>query len=286
MKFITGSSHYRLSEKIAAKLFLSLDKPSVKYFKDHEISVQIDASIAGEDVCILQSLSYPINDRLIELLILVNETKKKAKEVTVILPYFGYGRSFSSSALIARLLETAGVDRIITIGLHSPEIETFFKIPIKNLGVTHLFGLDIKNRYKNDLPVIVSPDKGGEKRARKLADYLKTDCVFLHKERHMDGGVKIKRITGDAKGRCCIIVDDIVDSAETLTCTAKVLKEVGASSIEAYVIHAVLSEGSIEKLEQSNVSSLTVTDTINQRLTEKIRVLGVSEILAKAIKPE
>ncbi|MBY0461759.1 MAG: ribose-phosphate pyrophosphokinase [Alphaproteobacteria bacterium] len=284
MKLIAGSSHHHLAEKVADKLLFPLDKPNVKYFKDCEISVQIDTSVAGEDVYILQSLSYPINDHLVELLILINNLKQKnAKRVTAILPYFGYGRSSSSSALVVKLLESAGVDQIITIGLHSPEIETFFKIPIKNLGVTQLFGRDIKNRYKSKLPIIVSPDKGGEKRARALADFLQTDCAFLHKERLIDDSIKITKVIGDIRGRGCIIVDDIVDSAATLVCAAAALKEAGATFIEAYVIHAVLSKGSIQKLEQSDVSFLTITDTINQQLSEETRILEVAEILAEAI---
>ncbi|MBY0281095.1 MAG: ribose-phosphate diphosphokinase [Alphaproteobacteria bacterium] len=284
MKLIAGSSHHQLAEKIADKLLLPLDKPNVKYFKDSEISIEIDTPVAEDEVYVLQSLSHPINDHLVELLILIHYLKqKRAKRVIGILPYFGYGRSASNSELIAKLLESVGVDQIITIGLHSPLIEAFFKIPINNLGATELFGRDIQNRYKNNFPVIVSPDKGGSKRASELASFLQTDCVFFHKERLIDGTLKITNIIGDVKGRDCIIVDDIVDSAATLVCAAAALKEAGVASIEAYVIHAVLSEGSLQKLEQSNISCLTITDTINQQLAEKIRILDVADVLKEFI---
>lgn len=287
MKLIAGSSHHHLAEKVADKLNLTLEKPFVRYFKDHEISVQSNTDVEGKDVCVLQSLSNPINDHLVELLILINELKQKnARRVIGILPYFGYGRSSSNSALIAKLLESVGMDQLVTIGLHSAEIEIFFKIPVKNLDLIPLFGQDIRNHYKKSLPLIVSPDKGGERRARELADYLKTDFALLHKERGIDEAVKVTKITGDITGRNCIIVDDIVDSAATLTCAAATLKGAGALSIQAYAIHAVLSEGAIQKLEQSEICSLTVTDTIKQQRTENIRILGVSEILAEAINSE
>lgn len=289
MKFTRGSSHLRLAQEIADRLFLPLEQPVVKHFKDQEISIQTDLSVEGEDVCVLQSLSYPVNDHLVELLILMNDLKqRKPRKIIGIIPYFGYGRSSSNSKLMAKLLESAGLNQVITVGLHNAEIESFFNVPINNLDVIPLFAQDIKTRYKNSLPLIVSPDKGGEKRAYELAIFLKTDYLCLHKERKLNGSVRIEEISDNIADRNCIIVDDIIDSGETLVGAAMALNDVGASSIDAYAIHAVLSEGCLEKLEISPLQTLVITDTIKQtalKLNNKeVRVLGIAEILAEAIR--
>lgn len=289
MKFITGSSHKSLAQQIADRLFLPLEQPTIKYFKDREISIQMDSSIEGEDVCVMQSLSYPVNGHLIELLILINELKqRKPRKIIGIIPYFGYGRSSSNAKLMAKLLETAGIDQLITIGLHSDEIEKFFTAPVINLDLVKLFGDDIESRFQKDKLMIVSPDKGGEKRARALAAYLKVDCIILDKKRCEDGTINITKIQENLKGKNCLIVDDIIDSGATLIAAAKALKEAEALSIDAYVIHAVLSSDISQQLETAPIRSLVVTDTIRQSTlslnTTEIRTLQIAKILGNAIK--
>lgn len=289
MKFTTGYSHPNLAQQIADRLTLTLEQPIIKVFKNQEISVQVDISVEREDCYVFQSLSYPIHDHLIELLILINELKQRnPRNIIAIIPYFGYGRSSSNARLMAKLLESVGIDHLLTIGLHSDEIENFFTIPVINLDLIKLFGCDIERRLLKDNLLIVSPDKGGEKRAQTLAAYLQTDYIVLDKKRCENGTVEIARIQRNLKDKNCIIVDDIIDSGATLVAAAEALKEAEALSIDAYVIHAILSEGCLEKLKHIFIRSLVITDTIRQPKldlnTIEIRVLKVAETLGNAVK--
>ena len=285
MRFIAGSSHPVLAQRIAKELGILLEPALIKTFKSQEISAQITGTVLDDDVCVFQTLHPLPSDRLMELFMLIDALKRQgAQKIIAVIPYYSYGRSPETSALIARLLTEAGASQIITLGLHDP-----LTLPtVSHLDGVSLFCQDIQKRYPHDKPLIVSPDKGGADRACLIAEYLKTDWAAFHKERSADGKIRVKEITGDVQGRPCILVDDIIDSGETLCCAADALKNAGAISVDAYVIHAVLSPGALERLKESKISPLTVTDTIPQpnlsKGLEGSRVLSVSGILSEALR--
>lgn len=285
MRFIAGSSHPVLAQSVAEELLVLLEPALITTFKSQEIAAEITGTVLNDDVCVFQTLHPLPSDRLMELFMLIDALKRQEpKKIIAVIPYYSYGRSPETSALMERLLREAGACQIITIGLHDP-----LALPeVIHLDGVSLFCQDIQKRYPHDKPLIVSPDKGGADRACLIATHLKTDWVAFHKERSADGKVMVKEITGDVRGRPCILVDDIIDSGETLCCAADALTKAGAINVDAYAIHAVLSPGTLERLKESKINSLTVTDTIPQpnlsKVLESSRILSVSGALSEALR--
>jgi len=299
MKLLAGNSNRALAEAIADSLDLSLIPAQVKRFADNEVFVTIEENVRGEDVFIIQSTSYPANDNLMELLICIDAlTRASARRITAVMPYFGYarqdrktgGRTPISAKLVANLITRAGADRVLTMDLHSGQIQGFFDIPTDNLFPTKLLAADIREHYRNteDL-MIVSPDVGGVVRARALASRLGiADLAIVDKRRSGPGQSEVMNIIGDVKDRRCILFDDIVDSAGTLCNAAQALIDHGATEVSAYVTHGVLSGGAQERVKGSQLKTLVVTDSIEgPQLSEKvgkIRQVSCAALIGEAIR--
>lgn len=297
MKIISGNSNYPLAEKVSSLLDIPLTTVAVKSFADHEISVEILESIRGEDVYLMQSTSYPANDHLMELLILLDTLKRgSAKRITAVIPYFGYARQDRktgprtpiSAKLVADLLTTAGAHRILTCDLHTGQIQGFFNIPVDNMFTAPLFSQDIRKNFEAGSFVVVSPDVGGVVRARAVAKRVNADLAIIDKRREHAGVSEVMNIIGDVKGRTCILVDDIIDSAGTLCNAADALLKVGAKDVYAYASHGVLSGKAMELIENSSLKRVSVTDSIYSKATTvksaKVQYLTISTLLAEAIK--
>ncbi len=290
MIIIAGSSSVILAKNIAAKLNAVYIEASVKHFEDQELRVQIEGQLYEQDIAIVQSTSKPANDHLIELLLLADAAKRAgARKITAIMPYFGYSRQDRSTYtngpisanLVASLIEAAGIERIITLDLHSKQIETFFKIAVQNLETYSLFVRLFTD--KKDY-IVVSPDMGGLPRAQALSDQL--DCGFaaMNKTRNSAGECFMNEIIGDVQGKHCIIIDDIIDTAGTICKAAELLVLKGAASIVACVTHPVLSKNSIALIENSPISRLYITNSIHhQHLPDKIKVISIDELLELAL---
>lgn len=296
MILIAGNSNRPLAEAVARSLKVDLTDVSIKRFADQEIFVELKQSVRGNDVFIIQSTSFPANDHLMELLILIDAVKRdSARRITAVIPYFGYARQDRltaprtpiSAKLVATLIAAAGADRVITFELHSEQIEGFFNQPIENLFVSQFFAQDILTHCDLNNLLIVSPDVGGLRRARAVAVRLEVDTAVVDKRRDKPGVVQALQIIGDVENKECIIVDDIVDSAGTLCTAANALKAAGAKRIKAYAIHGVLSEDAIKKIEDSEIDELVITDTICARPeilnSPKIRQLSIADFLSTAI---
>ncbi|MFL1780394.1 Ribose-phosphate pyrophosphokinase [Candidatus Hepatincolaceae symbiont of Richtersius coronifer] len=297
MKLIAGNSNQILAEKIAQILGIKLVDANISKFADQEIKVEIRESIRGEDVFILQSTSYPANDNLMELLVVIDALKRgSAKRITVVLPYFGYARQDRkagprtpiSAKLVANLITVAGADRVLTLDLHASQIQGFFDIPVDNLFANYLFIDDIKTRLDTSATMVVSPDVGGVVRARSVAKYLGCDIAIIDKRRQENGFSEVMNIVGDIKGKDCIIIDDIADSAGTLCNASKALKEQGAADIYVYVTHGVFSKNALEKVQNSAIKEFVCTDSIyitSQDFScNKIRYISVAPLLAEALQ--
>ncbi len=298
MKLLAGNSNTPLAEAIARSLDMNLCKAQVRRFADNEIFVTIDENVRGEDVFVIQSTSYPANDNLMELLICIDALKRaSASRITAVMPYFGYarqdrktgGRTPISAKLVANLVTRAGADRVLTMDLHSGQIQGFFDIPTDNLFPTPLLANDIREHYKKaDDLLIVSPDVGGVVRARALASRLGVDLAIVDKRRDGPGKSEVMNIIGDVKGRRCIFFDDIVDSAGTLCNAAAALMSAGAAEVSAYVTHGVLSGAARERVKASALSELVVTDSIEgPQLPDKdgkIRQVTCSTLIGEAIR--
>jgi ribose-phosphate pyrophosphokinase len=298
MKLISCNANRPLSEAIADYLDMRLTRSEVKTFADQEIFVRIDENVRGEDVFVIQSTSYPANDNLMQLLIMMDALRRaSARRITAVIPYFGYarqdrktdGRTPISAKLVANLISTAGADRVLTVDLHAGQIQGFFDIPTDNLFGGPVMVDDIKERYGRDKIVIVSPDVGGVVRARSLAKRLNdADLAIVDKRRPEAGKSEVMNIIGDVKGARCIMLDDICDSGGTLANAAAALKQSGASSVSAYVTHGVLSGSAVERIEKSVLDEFVMTDTIQPseaaRISKKIRVLPISPLLGEAIR--
>lgn len=294
LKIFSCSSNPRLAEAIATHIGIELGKSKMSRFSDGEIHIRLDESVRGSDVYVIQSTSTPVNEHLIELLVMVDALKRaSAKTINVVLPYYGYARQDRkarsrdpiTAKLVANLIETAGAHRVIAMDLHAMQIQGFFDIP-----VDHLLGVPILGDYFNSKqlhkPVIVSPDHGGVVRARRLADELQASIAIIDKRRPEPNVVEVMNIIGDVRGRTAILIDDIIDTAGTISLAAKALKEAGAEDIYACCTHPVLSGPAIERLEASPLKEIVVTDTIPLRepcATTKIKVLSVAPILGEAI---
>ncbi|MEE8226366.1 MAG: ribose-phosphate pyrophosphokinase, partial [Kiloniellales bacterium] len=279
MKILTGNSNRPLAEAISAFLNLPLTKASVRRFSDMEIFVEIDENVRGEDVFLIQPTSYPTNDSVMELLVAMDALRRgSARRITAVIPYYGYARQDRKSGprtpisakLVANLITVAGADRVLTLDLHAAQIQGFFDIPTDNLFAAPVFTKDIMDRFDGADLTIVSPDVGGVLRARAIAKRLDADLAIIDKRREQAGISEVMHIIGDAAGRRCILVDDIVDSAGTLCNAATALMDAGAKSVSAYVTHGVLSGGAVARVSASPLEELVMTDSI--QATEAVRV--------------
>jgi ribose-phosphate pyrophosphokinase len=293
----SGNANKALAKSVAKNLGIILGKASVKTFSDGEISVEIEENVRGQDVYIIQPLCDPVNNNLMELLIMVDALKRSSVErISVVLPYFGYSRQDRrarsarvpiTAKVVANMLTSMGVERLLTIDLHADQIQGFFDIPVDNIYATPLFLADIhKQNYKDT--IIVSPDVGGVVRARALAKQLNSDLAIVDKRRPEANVSEVMQIIGDVEGKCCIIVDDICDTAGTLCHAADALKEKGASAVFAYITHPIFSGKADQNITKSNIDGIIVTDTIqlSKKITDtgKIRQITVAEMLAETLR--
>ena len=298
MKLLAGNSNPALAEAISDSLDLPLTKAQVKRFPDNEIWVTIDENVRGEDVFVIQSTSYPANDNLMELLICIDALKRaSARRITAVIPYFGYarqdrktgGRTPISAKLVSNLITRAGADRVLTMDLHSGQIQGFFDIPTDNLQAAPLMAADIKAHYhQTDEMLIVSPDVGGVVRALAVASRLNAGLAIVDKRRPTPSVSEVANIIGDVSGRRLILFDDIVDSAGTLCNAAQALKEAGAAEVSAYVTHGVLSSAALERVEGSVLKELVITDSIEapDRMSgvKKVRIVSCARLIGEAIR--
>ena len=297
MRIIAGTSNLPLSEKVAKYLGDKITDASIRRFADEEVYVEIKENIRGEDVFIIESLSFPANDSLMELLVIIDALKRaSAKRITAVIPYYGYARQDRkpgprtpiTAKLVANLITTAGADRVLTLDLHAEQIQGFFDIPTDNLFAGPVFAKDINEKYNIENLVAVSPDIGGVVRARAIANKLGASIAIVDKRRPKAGESEVMNIIGDVANKDCIILDDIIDSAGTICNAADKIIELGASSITAYTTHGVLTGKAIDRIEKSKLTELVITDSINNdeksQLSKKIRVISVSDLLGEAIK--
>jgi ribose-phosphate pyrophosphokinase len=298
MKLLAGNSNRTLAQAVASHLDVPLCRAQVKRFADNEVWVTIDENVRGEDVFILQSTSFPANDHLMELLVCIDALKRaSARRITAVTPYFGYarqdrktgGRTPISAKLVANLITRAGADRVLTMDLHSGQIQGFFDIPTDNLLSAPLLAADIKDNYEKpkDL-LIVSPDVGGVVRALAVASRLNTELAIVDKRRSGPGKSEVANIIGDVDGRRCILFDDMIDGGGTLCNAAQALVDGGAAEVSAYVTHGVLSGGAIERVQASVLKELVMTDSISapERVgeTPKIRYVSCAALIGEAIR--
>ena len=289
----SGNANKALAKSVAKNLGITLGKASVKTFSDGEISVEIEENVRGQDIYIIQPLCDPVNDNLMELLIMVDALKRSSVErISVVLPYFGYSRQDRrarsarvpiTAKVVANMLTSMGVERLLTIDLHADQIQGFFDIPVDNIYATPLFLADIHKQNYQDT-IIVSPDVGGVVRARDLAKQLNSDLAIVDKRRPEANVSEVMQIIGDVKNKCCIIVDDICDTAGTLCHAADALKEQGASKVFAYITHPIFSGKADQNINNSTIDGIIVTDTIklSKRIndTGKIRQITFCNILS------
>lgn len=296
LRIFSLSSNRALAEEMASIVGLELGECSVNRFSDGEIQINIEESIRGCDVYIVQSTSSPVNNNLMELLIMIDALKRaSARTINLVMPYYGYARQDRkararepiTAKLVANLIETAGATRVITLDLHAPQIQGFFDIPIDHLMGVPILGdyFKAKNYHKDEL-VIVSPDHGGVTRARKLADRLKAPIAIIDKRRPRPNVAEVMNIVGNVEGKTAILIDDIIDTAGTITLAAKALAENGAKEVYACCTHPVLSGPAIERIESSNIKELVVTNSISlpeEKKIDKIKELSVASLLSEAI---
>lgn len=294
LKLLSGSSNRDLAQAIARHIGIELGACETNRFSDGEIHIRLDESVRGSDVFVVQSTSAPVNENLMELLVMVDALKRaSAKTINVVMPYYGYARQDRkarsrdpiTAKLVANLIETAGAHRLIAMDLHAMQIQGFFDIP-----VDHLLGVPILGDYfyekELERPVVVSPDHGGVVRARKLADALQAPLAIIDKRRPEPNVVEVMNIIGDVKGRTAILIDDIIDTAGTISLAATALMEAGAKELYACCTHPVLSGPAMERLEASPLKEVVVTDTIPLRGNHgcsKLRVLSVAPLIGEAI---
>jgi ribose-phosphate pyrophosphokinase len=296
MKLIAGNSNRVLAEAIASHLGMALTKAVVRRFADMEVFVEIMENVRGEDVFVIQPTSFPTNDNLMELLITMDALKRgSARRITAVVPYYGYARqdrktgprSPISAKLVANLLTVAGADRMLTMDLHAGQIQGFFDIPLDNLHAAPVFIRHIKSTMQDGNIVVVSPDVGGVVRARSLAKRIDADLAIIDKRRENAGVSEVMNIIGEVRGKSCILVDDIVDSAGTLCNAAVALMEAGAKSVKSYITHGVLSGEAVERVNKSPLEKLVITDSIlassQVKACGKIEQLSVAPLLAEAV---
>jgi ribose-phosphate pyrophosphokinase len=295
LKVFSLNSNRALAAEIAEIIGIELGKCSVSRFSDGEIQINIEESIRGCDVFVIQSTNTPINEHLMELLIMIDALKRaSAKSICVVMPYYGYARQDRkararepiTAKLVANLLETAGATRMITLDLHAPQIQGFFDIPIDHLMAVPILSEHFKNRDFGGDVCVVSPDHGGVTRARKLAERLKAPIAIIDKRRPRPNVAEVMNIVGNVEGKICIIIDDIIDTAGTITLAANALMENGAKGVYACCSHPVLSGPAIERIENSKIDELVVTNSIalpEEKQIGKIKSLSIGSLIAEAI---
>jgi len=295
LSIFAGNSNLILSERISEYLAKPLGKLKVNRFSDGEIQVEIHENVRKQEIYVIQSTCNPVNDHLVELLLLIDAFKRSsASRITAVIPYFGYARQDKkvaprvpiSAKMVADLLENTGVDRVITMDLHAGQIQGFFSVPVDNLYAAPIIIDDIKTRYPENL-VVVSPDAGGVERARAYAKRLHCSLAIVDKRRSAPNQAKAMAIIGDVTDKIAIVIDDMVDTAGTLTEAAGVIREKGAREVHAYCTHPVLSGPAIDRIAQSSLNSLVATDTIplspEAQQCDKIKTLSIAKLVGEAI---
>ena len=298
MKIMAGNSNLPLAREVAAYLRMSLTDASVRRFADEEVFVEIHENVRGEDVFVVQSTSFPANDNLMELLICIDALRRaSARRITAVVPYFGYARQDRkpgprtpiSAKLVANLITEAGADRVLSVDLHAGQIQGFFDIPTDNLYGAPVMAADIQSHYGGQDIMVISPDVGGVVRARALAKRLdNAPLAIVDKRRDKPGQSEVMNIIGEVKGRCCILIDDIIDSGGTLCNAAAALMDAGATSVSAYITHGVLSGGAVARVDGSALKELVITDSILPTDAAKdctrIRILAIAPLIGEAIR--
>ena len=297
MKILAGNSNKSLSQKISKYLKNKLVNSSIRKFSDGELYIEINENIRGNSIFIIQSVSSPANDNLMELLLCIDALKRSsAKNITAVIPYFGYARqdrkvvprTSISAKLVSNLITKAGADRVVTLDLHSGQIQGFFDIPVDNLYATPIFARHIKKKIKTNNLICVAPDVGGTARARALGKMLNIDLAIIDKRRPKPGKSEVMNVIGKVDNKTCIIVDDIIDSGGTIVNAAKALKNNGAKDVHVYCSHGVLSGNAVEKIKNSKVKNLVITDTIDNiskvKKAKNIEILTISHLVGEAIK--
>ena len=297
MKLLSGNSNKPLSKKIAKFLKSKLVNSSIRKFSDGEIYIEINENIRGNSIFIIQSVSSPANDNLMELLLCIDALKRSsAKNITAVIPYFGYARqdrkvvprTSISAKLVSNLITKAGADRVVTVDLHAGQIQGFFDIPVDNLFATPIFARHVKKKIKGKNIICVAPDVGGTERARALGKLLNVGLAIVDKRRPKPGQSQVMNIIGNVKDKTCIIVDDIIDSGGTIVNAAKALKGRGAKEVYVYITHGVLSGDAVKKIKGSVIKNLVITDTIDNgekvKSAKNIEVLPISGLMGEAIK--
>lgn len=303
-KLISGNANRPLAKAIARRMSMhrgvsvKLVDARVERFNDQEIFVEVYENVRGEDMFIIQPTSNPVNDHLMELLIISDALRRSsASRITAVIPYFGYARQDArtkartpiSAKLVANLLVEAGIERILTMDLHAPQIQGFFDIPLDNLYASPVFALDIMHNFKGNMDdvMVVSPDVGGVARARELAKRIDSPLSIVDKRREKPGEVAEMMLIGDVTDKCCVIIDDIVDTAGTLCKAAELLMDKGAKEVHAYITHGVLSGPAVDRINDSAMKSLVITDSIKPsspvKASEKIRIVPIAPMFGQAI---
>ncbi len=296
MKIVAGNSNRPLAESICSYLNTPMTRAVVKRFNDMEVFVEIQENVRGQDMFVVQSTSFPANDHLMELLIIIDALKRaSARRVTAVIPYFGYARQDRkpgprtpiSAKLVANMITRAGADRVLTMDLHAGQIQGFFDIPTDNLFAGPVMVRDIKNHLDVSNTVVVSPDVGGVVRARALAKRLDSPLAIVDKRRERAGESEVMNIIGDVKGKSCILIDDIVDSGGTLVNAGEALLSQGAKDVTAYITHGVLSGGAVARITNSKLKELVITDSIMPteavKIARNIRCIPIASLLGEAI---
>ncbi|HPD83293.1 MAG TPA: ribose-phosphate pyrophosphokinase [Alphaproteobacteria bacterium] len=297
MKIISGNSNLPLAEAISDYLGVPLTKASIKRFSDMEVFVEIMENVRGQDCFVVQSTSYPANDNLMELLITIDALKRgSARRITAVIPYYGYarqdrktgGRTPITAKLVANLITSAGADRVLTMDLHAGQIQGFFDIPTDNLIASPTMTPDMEKKFAGKDLVMVSPDVGGVVRARYIAKRMNAELAIIDKRREKAGVSEVMNVIGEVKAKTCILIDDIVDSAGTLCNAAVALRDKGAESVHAYVVHGVLSGGAVARVTDSPMESLVITDSIAAteavKMSPSIVQLSIAPLMGEAIK--
>ena len=297
MKLLSGNSNKPLSKSIAKYLKSKLVNSSIRNFSDGEIYVEINENIRGNSIFLIQSVSSPANDNLMELLLCIDALKRSsAKNITAVIPYFGYARqdrkvaprTSISAKLVSNLITKAGADRVVTVDLHAGQIQGFFDIPVDNLFATPIFARHVKKKIKSNNLICVAPDVGGTERARALGKILNVGLAIVDKRRPKPGQSQVMNIIGDVKGKTCILVEVILDSGGTIVNAAKALKDRGAKEVYVYITHGVLSGEAVNKIKKSVIKNLVITDTIDNmnrvKGAKNIEVLSISGLMGEAIK--
>ncbi|HEU5017093.1 MAG TPA: ribose-phosphate pyrophosphokinase [Pseudolabrys sp.] len=297
IKLVAGNSNPALAHAICDYLKTPLTKAVVRRFADMEIFVEIQENVRGADVFVLQSTSFPANDHLMELLIVIDALRRaSARRITAVIPYFGYARQDRkpgprapiSAKLVANLITRAGADRVMTLDLHAGQIQGFFDIPTDNLYASPLMVRDIKERFQLEKVMVVSPDVGGVARARGLAKRINAPLAIIDKRRERPGESEVMNVIGEVEGHVCVLVDDIVDSGGTLINAADALLAQGAREVYAYISHGVLSGGAVARIANSQLKELVITDSIQAteavKAAPNIRLLPIAPLIGEAIR--